>query len=94
MSSIITIIMNCFYLLHNCFQKILNPSENVEFTFYYLVFNLFKVTIFFFYFSDLCDRVEKGIVSEHQRALSKMLNLNKQRMKGVIRGTAVSQKIY
>ncbi len=40
--------------------------------------------------SDLCDRVDKGIVSDHQKALSKMLNLNKQRMKGVIRGTAVS----
>lgn len=40
--------------------------------------------------NDLCDRVEKGIVSEHQKAMSKMLNLNKQRIKGVIRGTAVS----
>lgn len=40
--------------------------------------------------SDLCDRVEKGIVAEHQRAMSKMLTLNRQRMKGVIRGTAVS----
>uniref|UniRef100_A0A1B0DE58 Uncharacterized protein n=1 Tax=Phlebotomus papatasi TaxID=29031 RepID=A0A1B0DE58_PHLPP len=38
--------------------------------------------------SDLCDRVEKGIVTEHQRALTKMLTLNKQKMKGVIRGTA------
>lgn len=38
--------------------------------------------------SDLCDRVEKGIVSEHQKALSKMLTLNKQKIKGVIRGTA------
>uniref|UniRef100_A0A1B0CKB2 Putative sorting nexin-8 n=1 Tax=Lutzomyia longipalpis TaxID=7200 RepID=A0A1B0CKB2_LUTLO len=38
--------------------------------------------------SDLCDRVEKGIVAEHQRALTKMLTLNKQKMKGVIRGTA------
>lgn len=38
--------------------------------------------------SDLCDRVEKGIVAEHQKALSKMLTLNKQKMKGVIRGTA------
>lgn len=40
--------------------------------------------------SDLCDRVERGTVSDHQRAMSKMLTLNKQRMKGVIRGTAVS----
>lgn len=46
--------------------------------------------LFFFFCSDLCDRVDKGIVSDHQKALSKMLNLNKQRMKGVIRGTAVS----
>lgn len=38
--------------------------------------------------SDLCDRVEKGIVTEHQKALSKMLTLNKQKIKGVIRGTA------
>ncbi|GAB0097463.1 sorting nexin-8-like [Sergentomyia squamirostris] len=38
--------------------------------------------------SDLCDRVEKGIVAEHQRALTKMVTLNKQKMKGVIRGTA------
>lgn len=38
--------------------------------------------------SDLCDRVEKGIVAEHQKALSKMLTLNKQKIKGVIRGTA------
>lgn len=37
--------------------------------------------------SDLCDRVEKGIVAEHQKALSKMLSLNKQKIKGVIRGT-------
>lgn len=39
--------------------------------------------------SDLCDRVEKGIVSDHQRAMSRMLSLNAQRVKGVIRGTAV-----
>lgn len=38
--------------------------------------------------SDLCERVEHGIVSEHQKALSKMLSLNKQKIKGVIRGTA------
>lgn len=38
--------------------------------------------------SDLCDRVERGIVAEHQKALSKMLNLNRQKIKGVIRGTA------
>lgn len=47
------------------------------------------VVFAFLLFSDLCDRVDKGIVSDHQKALSKMLNLNKQRMKGVIRGTAV-----
>lgn len=40
--------------------------------------------------NDLCDRVERGIVCDHQKAMSKMLTLNKQRMKGVIRGTAVS----
>lgn len=38
--------------------------------------------------SDLCDRVERGIVSDHQRALSKMLTINKQKIKGVIRGSA------
>lgn len=38
--------------------------------------------------SDLCDRVEKGIVAEHQKAVSKMLTLNRQKIKGVIRGTA------
>lgn len=43
--------------------------------------------------SDLCDRVEKGIVSDHQKALSKMLNLNKQRMKGVIRGSAAENVV-
>lgn len=37
--------------------------------------------------SDLCDRVEKGIVSEHQKAMTKMLSINKQKIKGVIRGT-------
>lgn len=37
--------------------------------------------------SDLCDRVEKGIMTEHQKALSKMITLNKQKIKGVIRGT-------
>lgn len=42
--------------------------------------------------SDLCDRVEKGIVSDHQKAMSKMLTLNKQRMKGVMRGTDVNIK--
>jgi sorting nexin-8 len=39
--------------------------------------------------SDLCDRVEKGI-QEEGKALSKMVTINKQKMKGVIRGTAVS----
>lgn len=39
--------------------------------------------------SDLCDRVEKGIVSEHQKALSKMLNLKQQKIKGLIRGSAI-----
>lgn len=38
--------------------------------------------------SDLCDRVEKGIVSDHQRAITKMLSINKQKIKGVIRGSA------
>lgn len=37
--------------------------------------------------SDLCDRVEKGIASEHQN-MSRMLQINKQKLKGVIRGTA------
>lgn len=41
--------------------------------------------------SDLCERVENGIVSDHQRALYKMLNLNKQKIQGVIRGTGVSR---
>lgn len=38
--------------------------------------------------SDLCGRVESGIVSDHQKAMSKMLNINKQKIKGVIRGSA------
>ncbi|KAL5290539.1 SNX8 family protein [Megaselia abdita] len=38
--------------------------------------------------SDLCERVEGGIVSDHQKAISKMLNINKQKIKGVIRGSA------
>lgn len=38
--------------------------------------------------SDLCERVENGVVSDHQKAISKMLNINKQKIKGVIRGSA------
>lgn len=38
--------------------------------------------------SDLCERIENGIFTDHQKALSKMLSLNKQKIKGVIRGTA------
>ena len=34
----------------------------------------------------LCDRVERGILSEYQKALSKLVHLNKQKMKTVIRG--------
>lgn len=44
--------------------------------------------------SDLCERVENGIVSDHQRALYKMLNLNKQKIQGVIRGTGVSNFFF
>lgn len=52
----------------------------------------FVLTRFFFvsYFSELCDRVEKGIFAEYQKALSKSLNISKIKMKSVIRGSGVS----
>lgn len=39
---------------------------------------------------DLCERVEKGVASDHQKALSKMLALKRRQMQGVLRGSDVS----
>ncbi|XP_071444211.1 sorting nexin-8-like [Hetaerina americana] len=36
---------------------------------------------------DLCERHEKGVVHDHQRALAKMLALKKRQIQGVIKGT-------
>ncbi|XP_055628448.1 sorting nexin-8-like isoform X2 [Toxorhynchites rutilus septentrionalis] len=38
--------------------------------------------------NELCDRVEKGVFAEYQRALSKSINISRMKMKSVIRGTA------
>ncbi|XP_045476813.1 sorting nexin-8-like [Harmonia axyridis] len=35
---------------------------------------------------DLCERLEKGLVNDHQAALSKMLSLKKRKIQGAIRG--------
>lgn len=40
----------------------------------------------------LCERHERGVSADHQRALSTMLSLKKRQMQGVIRGTDV--RIY
>jgi len=37
----------------------------------------------------LCERHERGVNADHQRALSTMLSLKKRQMQGVIRGTDV-----
>ncbi|XP_054282836.1 sorting nexin-8-like [Macrosteles quadrilineatus] len=37
--------------------------------------------------ADLCERVEKGVASDHQKALSKMLALKRRQMQGVLRGS-------
>lgn len=37
----------------------------------------------------LCERHERGVSSDHQRALSTMLTLKKRQMQGVVRGTDV-----
>lgn len=37
----------------------------------------------------LCERHERGVSADHQRALSTMLSLKKRQMQGVIRGTDV-----
>lgn len=39
---------------------------------------------------DMCDRLERGVVNDHNAALNKMLALKKRRIKGVIRGQDVS----
>lgn len=39
---------------------------------------------------SLCERHERGVSVDHQRALSTMLSLKKRQMQGVIRGTDVS----
>ncbi|XP_039300208.1 sorting nexin-8-like, partial [Nilaparvata lugens] len=36
---------------------------------------------------DLCERVERGVADDHQRALSRMLALKKRQIQGVLRGT-------
>lgn len=40
---------------------------------------------------SLCERHERGVSADHQRALSTMLSLKKRQMQGVIRGTDVSK---
>lgn len=42
---------------------------------------------------DLCERLEKGLVNDHQVALSKMLSLKKRKIQGAIRGADVSRNI-
>lgn len=37
--------------------------------------------------NELCDRVEKGIFTEYQKALSKSLNISRAKMRSVIRGS-------
>jgi hypothetical protein len=39
---------------------------------------------------ELCERHEKGVAQDHNKALAKMLSLKKRQMQGVIRGTDVS----
>lgn len=39
---------------------------------------------------ELCERVEKGVAHDHQKALSKMLELKKRQIQGVLRGSDVS----
>lgn len=41
---------------------------------------------------ELCERHEKGVSQDHNKALAKMLSLKKRQMQGVIRGTDV--RIY
>lgn len=36
---------------------------------------------------ELCERVEKGVAHDHQKALSKMLELKKRQIQGVLRGS-------
>jgi sorting nexin-8 len=38
---------------------------------------------------ELCERHEKGVVQDHNKALAKMLSLKKRQMQGVIRGSDV-----
>jgi len=38
---------------------------------------------------ELCERHEKGVAQDHNKALAKMLSLKKRQMQGVIRGTDV-----
>ncbi|KAK9885194.1 hypothetical protein WA026_010700 [Henosepilachna vigintioctopunctata] len=38
---------------------------------------------------DLCERLEKGLVNDHQAALSKMLSLKKRKIQGALKGTDV-----
>ncbi|XP_075230671.1 sorting nexin-8-like [Lycorma delicatula] len=36
---------------------------------------------------DLCERVERGVAQDHQKALARMLALKKRQIQGVLRGT-------
>jgi sorting nexin-8 len=38
---------------------------------------------------ELCERHEKGVSQDHNKALAKMLSLKKRQMQGVIRGSDV-----
>lgn len=38
---------------------------------------------------ELCERHEKGVAQDHNKALAKMLSLKKRQMQGVIRGSDV-----
>lgn len=42
----------------------------------------------------LCERHERGVSADHQRALSTMLALKKRQMQGVIRGTDVNIYLF
>jgi sorting nexin-8 len=43
---------------------------------------------------ELCERHEKGVAQDHNKALAKMLSLKKRQMQGVIRGTDVCIFLY
>lgn len=43
---------------------------------------------------ELCERIERGVAHDHQKALSRMLALKKRQIQGVLRGSDVSHKAY